>query len=200
MTDMGSGLAELAEKYREGSIGGLEEDEILSDIFYLIGEVEAKEREIAMARLRIKELRRAKRGMNRVGRTRTAMWAIRGFTLENRIYVKMAGEFDCQSSKQFSNQVLSVLDTLAPHCEVVVDIRQIKENGDKKNAFHVRKMVCTLAQLKVTRVVRISEKIPKAVKKMMDSIFSESGLDILDVGSLEDASTLFKQEKHHLRV
>lgn len=200
MTEKDSGLSGLAEKYSDGSIDGISEDEILRDITSLIDEVVSKEKEIAVARQRIKELERAKKGESRVGRTRTAMWAIRGFTAENRLYIKMAGEFDTASSKQFSNQILSVLDTLAPECDVVVDIRNLKENGDKKNAFHVRKVACTLAQLNVIRVIRISEKIPKGVRKMVDSIFEELGLDILDVSSLEDASTLLKQQKHHLRV
>jgi len=200
MADMDSRLSCIAEKYRQNHLDGLGEEEILQDIFNLLEEVDAREKEISWAKRRIKELEREKKGESKVGRTRTAMWAIRGFTAENRLYVKMAGEFDHKGAKQFSNHILSVLDSLRSECDVIVDISRIQENGDKKNAFHIRKVACTLAQMNVSRVIRIAEGMPRGVKDMVDAIFEEVGLTIFDVSTLNDASDFLKKEKHHLRV
>ncbi|GEM_PF-2069874 len=195
-----SRLSGIAEKYRGKRLEGLGEEEVLEDIFQLLEEVEAREKEIGWAKRRIKELERDKKGESKVGRTRTAMWAIRGFTAENRLYVKMAGEFDYKGAKQFSNHILTVLDSLRSGCDVVVDISRIQENGDRKNAFHIRKVACTLAQLNVSRIIRISDGLPKALKEMVDDIFDEIGLIIYDVPTLEDASALLKKDEHHLRT
>lgn len=195
-----SRLSGIAEKYRGKRLEGLGEEEVLEDIFQLLEEVEAREKEIGWAKRRIKELERDKKGESKVGRTRTAMWAIRGFTAENRLYVKMAGEFDYKGAKQFSNHILTVLDSLRSGCDVVVDISRIQENGDRKNAFHIRKVACTLAQLNVSRIIRISDGLPKALKEMVDDIFDEIGLIIYDVPTLEDASALLKKDEHHLRL
>lgn len=195
-----SRLSGIAEKYRGKRLEGLGEEEVLEDIFQLLEEVEAREKEIGWAKRRIKELERDKKGESKVGRTRTAMWAIRGFTAENRLYVKMAGEFDYKGAKQFSNHILTVLDSLRSGCDVVVDISRIQENGDRKNAFHIRKVACTLAQLNVSRIIRISDGLPKALKDMVDDIFDEIGLIIYDVPTLEDASALLKKDEHHLRL
>lgn len=197
---MESRLSSIAEKYKKKHMDGLVEEEILEDIFRLLEEVAAREKEIGRAKRRIKELERDRRGESKVGRTRLAMWAIRGFTAENRLFVKLAGEFDYKGAKQFSNQILSVLDALRPGCDVIVDVSRIKENGDKKNAFHIRKVACTLAQLNVSRIICIADGVPKAVKEMVDGIFDETGLTILEVQTLQDASDLLKKEKHHLRV
>ncbi|BCS98505.1 hypothetical protein DSLASN_41370 [Desulfoluna limicola] len=195
-----SRLSGIAEKYRGKRLEGLGEEEVLEDIFQLLEEVEAREKEIGWAKRRIKELERDKKGESKVGRTRTAMWAIRGFTAENRLYVKMAGEFDYKGAKQFSNHILTVLDSLRSGCDVVVDISRIQENGDRKNAFHIRKVACTLAQLNVSRIIRISDGLPKGLKEMVDDIFDEIGLIIYDVPTLEDASALLKKDEHHLRT
>lgn len=200
MADIDSRLSGIAEKYRGKRLEGMGEEEILEDIFQLLEAVETREKEIGWARRRIKELERDKKGESKVGRTHTAMWAIRGFTAENRLYVKMAGEFDYKGSKQFSNHILSVLDSLRSGCDVIVDISRIKENGDKKNAFHIRKVACTLAQLNVCRIIRIAAGMPRGVKEMVDAIFDEMGLIILDVATLEDASALLKKDEHHLRL
>lgn len=195
-----SRLSGIAEKYRGKRLEGLGEEEVLEDIFQLLEEVEAREKEIGWAKRRIKELERDKKGESKVGRTRTAMWAIRGFTAENRLYVKMAGEFDYKGAKQFSNHILTVLDSLRSGCDVIVDISRIQENGDRKNAFHIRKVACTLAQLNVSRIIRISDGLPKTLKEMVDDIFDEIGLIIYDVPTLEDASALLKKDEHHLRT
>ena len=195
-----SRLSGIAEKYKEKRLEGVGEEEILEDIFQLLEEVASREKEIGWAKRRIKALERDKKGESKVGRTRTAMWAIRGFTVENRLYVKMAGEFDYKGAKQISNHILTVLDSLRTECDVIVDISRIQENGDKKNAFHIRKVACTLSQLNVARVIRIADGLPKGLKAMVDGIFSEVDLTILDVQTLEDASALLKKEKHHLRT
>lgn len=200
MAIMENRLSTITEKYKSRHLEGLGDEEILEDIFQLLEEVVVREKEITWAKRRIKELERDKKGESKVGRTRTAMWAIRGFTAENRLYVKMAGEFDFKGAKQFSNHILSVLDSLRSGCDVIVDISRIRENGDRKNAFHIRKVACTLAQLNVGRIIRISDGLPRTLREMVDAIFDEIGLTILDVATLDDASDLLKKEKHHLRV
>ena len=200
MADIDNRLSGIAEKYRDKRLQGMGEEEILEDIFQLLEAVDAREKEIGWAKRRIKELERDKKGESKVGRTQTAMWAIRGFTSENRLYVKMAGEFDYKGSKQFSNHILSVLDSLRSGCDVIVDISRIKVNGDRKNAFHIRKVACTLAQLNVSRIIRIAVGMPRSAKEMVDTIFGETGLTIFDVATLEDASALLKKDEHHLRL
>jgi hypothetical protein len=200
MADIDSRLSSIAEKYRDKHLQGMGEEEILEDIFQLLEAVDVREKEIGWAKRRIKELERDKKGESKVGRTLTAMWAIRGFTAENRLYVKMAGEFDYKGAKQFSNHILTVLDSLRSGCDVIVDISRIKESGDRKNAFHIRKVACTLAQLNVSRIIRIAGGASKKIKERLDTIFEETGLIIFDVSSLEDASDLLKKDERHLRL
>ncbi|WP_300667512.1 hypothetical protein [Desulfoluna sp.] len=195
-----SGFSGIAEKYKKKQLKDLKEEEILTDIFQLLEGVSVREKEISWAKRRIKDLEREKKGESKVGRTRSAMWAIRGFTIENRLYVKMAGEFDYKGAKQFSNHILSVLDSLRSGCDVIVDVSRIQENGDKKNAFHIRKVACTLEQLNVSRIICIADGLPKPVKERVNAIFEEIGLTILEVPTLDAASDLLRKEKHHLRV
>ena len=176
MAKADSRLSGIAEKYRDKHLGDMEEKEILEDIFQLLEEVEVREKEIGWAKSRIKELERGKKGESKVGRTHTAMWAIRGFTVENRLYVKMAGEFDYKSSKQFSNHILMVLDSLRSGCSVIMDVRSIKASEDKKSAFYVRKVACTLVQMNVARIIRIADGLPRKVKLMVDGVFGEAYL------------------------
>ncbi len=200
MAKSDSRFSGIAEKYRDKPLEGMEEKEILEDICHLLDVVEARDKEIGWAKRRIKELERGRKGESKVGRTHTAMWAIRGFTVENRLYVKMAGEFDYKSAKQFSNHLVTVLDSLRSGCSVIVDAQSIQDSGDQKNAFYIRKVACTFVQMNVAHLIRIAHGLPKKVKSMVDGIFDDLGLTIIDVSDLNEASLLLKKKKHHLRA
>ena len=152
-------LNEIKLKFKHKAKADLKDlDLILEAMPFLVREIERLEKQIAEYEKRIEHLSslmKRKPPLDKKGQKGESEWQTRVDEEKNRLYIELSGKFDYKSAKLASNGVITVLPNLREEFDVIVDISKVDKDYDRKALFHIKKIMFSLKELGVKRLIRI---------------------------------------------
>ncbi len=167
-------LKKIKEKFKHKVKADIKDlDFVLDAAPFLVREVERLEIELKESEKRLShlsELLKRRPPLEKTGKKGDAAWKMYVNEKTNRLYIELLGKFEYRSAKLASNNIIAVLPNLRNDFDVINNIGNINPSYNKKLLFHLKKIMFSLKEIGVRRVISItSPDTPKEISRIFEN-------------------------------
>ncbi len=197
-------LNEIKSKFRHKAKADITDlDLVLNAVPFLVREIEKMEKQQGESEKRIEHLSslmKKRPPLEKKGSKGGLQWKASVDEDKNRLYIQIAGKVDYQSAKLASNHVITVLVNLRENFDVVNDISEIEPGYNKKSLFHINKMVFSMNETGVRRIISVTKPESAGVSAIVVNRSKEDGFQTGSAGSVEEAEGMLDSAESFLKA
>lgn len=177
----------------------IDTDEMRVTIPVLLREISRLKNKLSESEDYIATLETKKPPLERKGESGKAKWHIKYDVKKNRLYIGLEGIYNIKSAKIASNAILLLIEQAKKDYDVVNDISRLEAVTDLKVLFHIRKVIFSVKQSGVGRIVRVGNPKNKAVAKLFGEGSSELNDTVTTFKSLAEADKYLDNRESFLK-
>ncbi len=194
-------IQELKDKFKHKTQANIKDiDLALKAAPFLVREVEQLEKQLEEAEKRIKHLQKKRPPLSKKGKKGDAEWEVHIDEKKNRLHILFAGKFNYRSAKSASNSILTVITNVRREFDVISDISKMNANFDRKILFHMKKLMYTLEQFGVRKIVRVLNPEAPALAGIFEDKSKIDDIKIYSTNSVEEAESMLDSAGKFLKA